>query len=67
MYKYEIWNESGLLYDSSKNEGLYYDFHEAQSEAISYIQLEVAEAETDITEDDYWYEIVELDPDVYRE
>jgi hypothetical protein len=77
MYKYEIWNESGLLYDSLKDsEATYYDYHEAQYEAKLYIQsevadanieLEIAGAEPDVTEDDYWYKIVELDPDVYCE
>jgi hypothetical protein len=68
MYKYEIWNESGLLYDSLKNsEATYYDYHEAQYEAKLYIQSEVADAEPDVTEDDYLYKIIELDPDVYCE
>jgi hypothetical protein len=61
MYKYQIWCESGLLYDSEENsEMIFDDFDEAESEAVDHVQSYFDEAESETEPDEYWYDIEEV-------
>jgi hypothetical protein len=61
MYKYQIWCEAGLLYDSEENsQNIYDDPEEAEVDAKADVESYIESAEFNATEEDYWYEIEEV-------
>lgn len=68
MYKYQIWSDAGLIYDSEEMSEMSYEtYDEAEEEAKLDIKFRVNEhlADPDCIEtreeleDDYWYEVID--------